>query len=461
MTEQAPNPLIGNQETAKSWQVGAPDSVADSSITDPFLASAISGGLAVSADFLHGYISNLRNAMGVNGFLLGFEPEAQDSFWDSSRYMNRYYRPYEVSDGVLRVPVRGSLLNDFTYSIGNWATGYTYVRKAVERGMNDPMVSAIAFDVNSPGGQADGMPELSNFITSARGEKPMRAFANGNALSAAYWIASAADDIAVSPSGRTGSVGVITVHGSVARALDMGGVDVTIIQAGKYKAERSPLKALSNEARNNIQRDIDKTYGRFTAAVSTNRDMDEKAVRDTEARVFDSEDSISVGFADEVAEYESGFAEFTAEHGVKSMPQANANRRAETDEPNSGISQAALDSARVEAAAEARASERKRFADVQAHEEYKGREALASKLLSDSDMTSEQIIGVLTAAERKVDAPEAKEGDDNAFKAAMDNSGKPDVTAEEDDPEGKAFTTDSVFACFGQPSLKEFQGGVH
>ena len=463
MTAQAPSPLAGNQHQVKSWQLEGPANqyAAEPSTVDPFLASAVSGALVVSAEFFQTYASNIRNAMAVNGFMLGFEPELQDEFWDDSKYMNRYYRPYKVSDGVLRIPVKGSLLNNFSFALGSWATGYTYIRKAVERGMNDPMVSAIAFDISSPGGQADGMPELSSAITRFRGEKPMRAFANGNALSGAYWIASAADDIAVSPSGRTGSVGVITVHGSIARALDMGGVDVTIIQAGKYKAEGSELRQLSDEAKNNIQRDIDKTYGRFTEAVSANRGMDEKEVRDTEARVFDSEDSIDVGFADEVAEYESGFAEFTAEHGVKSMPQANANRRSEANEPNSEISQAALDSARVEAAAEARTSERKRFADVQAHDEYKGREALASKLLSDSDMTSEQIIGVLAAAERKVDEPKAQEGEANAFEAAMNKSGKPDVKAEEDDPEGNAFDTDAVFACLGQPTLKEFQGGVH
>ena len=461
MTAQAPNPLAGNQQPARSWQIGTPDNAVDISIVDPFLESVVSGPLVVATDFFQSYVSNIRNAMSVSGFMQGFEPETRDGFWDDSRYMTRYYRPYDVSDGVLRIPVRGSLMNDLTYSLGNWATGHVYLRKAVERGMNDPMVTAIAFDINSPGGEAAGMPELSSFIASARGEKPMRSFVNGNALSGAYWFASATDGISVTPSGHTGSVGVINVHGSIARALDKDGIDVTIIQAGKHKAEGSSLRQLSGEARNNIQRGVDKIYEHFAGAVSANRGMDEKEVRDTEARVFDSEDSIDVGFADEVAEYESGFAEFTAEHGVKSMPQANANRRSEANEPNSEISQAALDSARVEAAAEARTSERKRFADVQAHDEYKGREALASKLLSDSDMTSEQIIGVLAAAERKVDEPKAQEGEANAFEAAMNKSGKPDVKAEEDDPEGNAFDTDAVFACLGQPTLKEFQGGVH
>ncbi|WP_390922133.1 S49 family peptidase [Parasedimentitalea psychrophila] len=40
--------------------------------------------------------------------------------------------------------------------------------------------------------------------------------------SAAYWIAAAADELVVKPSGKVGSIGVYTMHDNMSAALEKG-----------------------------------------------------------------------------------------------------------------------------------------------------------------------------------------------------------------------------------------------
>jgi ClpP class serine protease len=81
-----------------------------------------------------------------------------------------------------------------------------------KQAVRDPNVTSIVFDVDSPGGMVDGGQELSDTSYAARGKKYMVSVANATMGSAAYWIGSAAHEIAVTPSGQVGSIGVFTAH---------------------------------------------------------------------------------------------------------------------------------------------------------------------------------------------------------------------------------------------------------
>ena len=81
------------------------------------------------------------------------------------------------------------------------------------------------------------------------GRKPVVAVSNFLCASAAYWIAAQADQIVAAPSlhDRLASA-CIAIHESIAAALEAEGVDVTIISAGKFKAEGNPYEELDPEA---------------------------------------------------------------------------------------------------------------------------------------------------------------------------------------------------------------------
>ena len=105
---------------------------------------------------------------------------------------------YAVSTrgGVAVIPVIGPLFrhaNLLTAVCG--ATSYELLAQDFNKALNDPNISAILFDVDSPGGEVNGCSELADMIYNARGKKPILAYASGSCCSGAYWIASACDKI--------------------------------------------------------------------------------------------------------------------------------------------------------------------------------------------------------------------------------------------------------------------------
>jgi len=391
----------------------------------------------------------------------GEQVKSIDDFWSANSYMTRYYRPYRVQDGVLSIPVQGVLLDKLGYQFGSWATGYEYIKKAVERGSQDPAVHHIVFDIDSPGGEKKGNFELAEYIHAERSQPdgtPMTAIANGSAFSGAYSIATAAGEIIATKSGETGSVGVIQGHVSVARNLDAQGIDVTLIYAGKRKADGASVIPLGDEARKRMQQGVDKTYKNFVALVAKHREMSEDDVSRTEAATYDAEESVEVGFADRIADFDSAMASIAQSRGMR-MPN---NGTEQTQDGN----EAALAAAKSDARAEAIKAERARYSKVQASDHYEGREKLANKLLGDSDMDAEKIIGVLEVSPKeKTEAPANTEsgdkpGNQDHFREAMKKTPDPNVGTEQGSGSGETSTpahevVNSVMVAAGYGPLRE------
>lgn len=238
-------------------------------------------------------------------------PKMADDFWYAAEDWRAAYRPYNVSNGVLTIPVQGVLLNGYPWA-ASYATGYEYIWKAFDRGMSDPSVRAIALQIDSPGGMVAGNFDLVDRMFAARGRKPVKAFASESAYSAAYSIASAADDITVTRSGGVGSVGVVTMHVDMSAMLEKVGVKVTFIFAGKHKVDGNAYEALPADVREKIQSRIDATYKEFVGLVARNRGMKEADVRKTEAATFSASEALDVGFADKIGAFDIEISAFQA-----------------------------------------------------------------------------------------------------------------------------------------------------
>ncbi len=168
--------------------------------------------------------------------------------------------------------------------------------------VNDPSIKAIVLNVDSPGGNVFGTMELADLIFEARAQKHIVAVANSMAASAAYWIASAADEFVVTPSGAVGSIGVITVHEDWSEAYQKAGVKPTIIQAGKYKSEGTYMKPLDEEALAAIQGQIDSYYDAFVSGVARNRGVKAAEVRKGygQGRMLLADEAKAAGMVDRV-----------------------------------------------------------------------------------------------------------------------------------------------------------------
>jgi HK97 family phage prohead protease len=208
------------------------------------------------------------------------------------------------ANGVAVIPVYGVIAQRMSmFDDISGGTSCEAISKSLKVALADETVGTIVLDIDSPGGTVTGVPELAAEIYAARGKKPIIAVANGMAASAAYWIASAADRIVVTPSGEVGSIGVYTSHQDVSAMLEKEGVKITFIQAGKYKTDGNPYEPLSDEAKADIQDGVDKFYGMFTRGVAGGRGVSLETVLSDfgQGRMLLAEDAVAAGMADQIA----------------------------------------------------------------------------------------------------------------------------------------------------------------
>ena len=166
----------------------------------------------------------------------------------------------------------------------------------------NPDIGAIVLDIDSPGGTVAGTAETAAAVKAAAQAKPVIALADTLAASAAYWIASQASQIWLTPSAEVGSIGVIGVHFDVSQALENNGIKPTVITAGKFKGELNPLQPLSDDARDNVQVEADAHHQVFAQAVAEGRRTSLANVLDNfgQGRVVGAQRALDLGMADHV-----------------------------------------------------------------------------------------------------------------------------------------------------------------
>ena len=100
--------------------------------------------LLVAERYMDRFIEGVTQPIMHDGKILSVEEiraaQDGDEFWTGWR---SYYRPYEVQNSILRIPVQGSLVDKSTMQFGRWQTGHEYIRRATQRGMTDKSVRGI------------------------------------------------------------------------------------------------------------------------------------------------------------------------------------------------------------------------------------------------------------------------------------------------------------------------------
>ena len=206
--------------------------------------------------------------------------------------------------------------------------------------VRDPSVGAIVLDIDSPGGSTDGITELGNEIHAARADKPVIAVANTLVASGAYWLASQASEISVTPSGDVGSIGVYSLHEEFSAAYAAAGIKHTLIRAGKHKVEANPWEPLSAAALAHLQQRIDEFHNEFLAAVARGRGVTAAQVveRFGDGLVFGAKEAVERGMADRVETLEQAITraggDLTASPGGPGGGQ-RSSRHAEQPAPRS------------------------------------------------------------------------------------------------------------------------------
>lgn len=243
-------------------------------------------------------------------------------------------RPPEKQGAVAVLPLYGTIMpraNLFSEISGG--TSLQRFGAAFREAIADDSIGSILLDVDSPGGMVDLVPETAAEIRAARGRKPIVAVANTEAASAAYWIASQAEELVVTPSGMVGSIGVFALHDDISRMQANMGWKTTLISAGRFKTEGNPFEPLSDEAQAAIQSMADEYYGMFVGDVARGRSVGPADVRRGfgEGRMVTARTALAEGMADRVATFEAVLADLVRGRSPVSRPKARGSADAAAD----------------------------------------------------------------------------------------------------------------------------------
>lgn len=182
-----------------------------------------------------------------------------------------------VVDGVAVIPVMGPIFpraNMMTEMSG--ATSVTMLQHDFRTALLHPEVGAILLLIDSPGGAVSGINAFADTVAAGKDKKPVVAHVAGQACSAAYWIASAASEIAMERTGIVGSIGVVVAMPKQVEPDSDGYVTIEIVSSNAPNKRPDPA---SDEGSAEIRDTLDAIEKAFIWDVAKGRGVSVETVR--------------------------------------------------------------------------------------------------------------------------------------------------------------------------------------
>ncbi|MAD98903.1 MAG: hypothetical protein CMB99_16375 [Flavobacteriaceae bacterium] len=367
-------------------------------------------------------------------------------------------RPVEIFGSVAVVPVSGAMFrraNLMTDFCGATSTE-CLIKDLVDLGDN-PQVSAMVLDFDTPGGDAAPMSEAAEYLRMIREEtgKPIIGYVGDKACSAGYWLASQCDEIVISKTGFVGSIGVVLTYS----ATDDGSTKELVSANAKNKrlAPDDPDGEALYLNRINTVESV------FIEEAATGRNMDPTALVEAGnfGAVVTGQAAIDANLADRLGTLKSLIDELNngqpaTTKTTKGGQSMTIKTRAELAEQNpellaeienAAVTQAsarfesehaeALETAKTEAAEAAQASERARVTKLLEADALGHNELITSTIKDGGDINALNA-AVMAAESGKRKAVLEGASDDDANKVSPDS--------EDDTPAPKALTGAELLA---------------
>jgi signal peptide peptidase SppA len=186
------------------------------------------------------------------------------------------------NDGVAYLPISGKMVvrpDEFEKEYLGMVC-MEEAGNAIRQACDDPKVKALLLHMDSPGGTANGTPELAALVKECAGKKPIVAYSDTLACSAAYYVASQATTVLSSVTASLGNVGSVMTYMDISKMLSDIGVKPVVI-----RNEDSPLKgtgalgtSLTAEQLAFLQRDVNESAAMFKRAVKSARNCTDDAM---------------------------------------------------------------------------------------------------------------------------------------------------------------------------------------
>lgn len=180
----------------------------------------------------------------------------------------------KVGQNTAVLQIRGTILKDCPFWL--WMEGYATPLTTLDAALDmvaEGGFTTLILDINSPGGQCLGLMETAGRIKALRSQGiHATAYTSVTCASAAYYIASACQEIFAAPSAIVGSIGTYSVFYDTSEADKKDGIKIEL-----FVARAAPLKgqgetgSLTDAQRAETQRHVDEADAMFQAQVKGSR----------------------------------------------------------------------------------------------------------------------------------------------------------------------------------------------
>ena len=200
-----------------------------------------------------------------------------------------------------------------------------HVVEALKAALEDPSTKAVVLLINSPGGSPVQAGIINDEIYRLKAiyKKPVYAVVEETCASAAYYIASAADQIYVDKASVVGSIGVLMDGFGFTGLMGKLGVERRLLTAGSNKGMLDPFSPQNPDQKAFAQQMLGQIHQQFIAVVRKGRGSRLKETPETFSGLFwTGEQAVQMGLADHL-----GNIDYVAREVVKAKDIIDYTRK--------------------------------------------------------------------------------------------------------------------------------------
>lgn len=226
-------------------------------------------------------------------------------------------RAVRMRDSVALLEINGPIFRYASmFDDISGATSVQNLARDLRATLDSPAVESLVLVIDSPGGEVDGIHALAQMIYAERGGKPITAYVDGDACSAAYWLASGADEIVVDATARLGSIGV-----------RMSMRDPSSARAGQLvfvnnSADLKDPDPATADGKAELMRQVNALAAVFHADVCAMRGCSEALITSLRGGVRVGQEAIDAGLADRLGSLEGVIQEMASKMRRPGMASA-------------------------------------------------------------------------------------------------------------------------------------------
>lgn len=208
----------------------------------------------------------------------------------------------DAYDKIAVIDIEGTILfQDSSASLFSpMSPAAEIIAQQIRQATDDPYVSAIILNVNSPGGAVAVSDFLYNEIVQAQAEGvKVVTYIKDVGASGAYYLAAPSDAILANPTALTGSIGVIISTLNYQGLFEKYGLKSVVYKSGTHKDLLSATREQTEEEKSILQGIVDENQQRFLKIVTDNRELTaENKDKIADGRIFTAQQAKEVNLID-------------------------------------------------------------------------------------------------------------------------------------------------------------------